>query len=613
MQLALPLAPGGPWRPAEVDVLRRREGLLRTRVAVRGRAVLLSHAAGRDGAEVRLRAECDTPGAAALALRLHLRPLFVVEAQSDAPARLHWGLQRGVARQDARDFFAYAHRWLVGTLLWGDPSRPRRRALAAQVAGLLAEVAAPLLARCQPPLRSAAMRFAPAQRARLYGLFSRDERGWLRQSAAAAPGALLFALALVDSGDGAEAGVKLLHDLGQGRRLDAALGDALAAWQGAFPRWAAGAGPFHEDQRRAFLAAQAWTPAERERALAATRLLLRRAGPWVEPRLLLLPPPLRFAPEDIPAAPAANACWYRVMKLPRLTVAAPGARAPEALLAAFATFASRHAAALARAPAGLDLEDWLTEQLDVLRLAGRTPSRATDPARLAAEVDLAALRARPVGWRRAPLGEEDAPRPGPAGAEGRWDDLLALARAARAEGRRLDWAALAAEAGAPPALTAQAVAEGLAPPPPGPWALVAPEGFELAPPGPDAPAAPPVARPRPPAVEPPATPGGFTRWTARGVEVTPLLTADQLRAEGARMRHCVATYRDEVEAGRLAVFSAQVHGRRLTVSLARRQGGWRYSECSGFANRQPGRDELFALLPWARAFGVSWVGARHGG
>ena len=612
MQLSLPLALGGPWRPAEVDRLRRREGLVRTRVAVRGRAVVLSHAAGRDGAEVRLTAECDTPGATAIALRLLLRPLFLVEARTDAPARLHWGLQPGVARHDARDFFGYAHRWLTATLLWGDPSRRRRRAVGAQVAELLAEAAAPLLARCEPPLRAAALRFAPAQRARLYGLFTRDERGWLRQSAAAAAGPLLFALALVDAGETAEAGVKLLHDLGQGRRLDAALGDALAAWHAAFPRWAAGAGHFHEDQRRAFLAAQAWSPAERTKALAAMKLLLRRAGPWVEPRLLLLPPPLRFAPEDIPAAPAANACWFRVMKLPRLTVAAPGARAPEPLLAAFAAFASRHAAALARAPAGVDLEDWLTEQLDVLRLAGRTPSRATDPARLAAEVDLAALRGRPVGWRRSPPGQEGRPGPAPAGAAAPWDDLLALARAARAEGRRLDWAALAAEAGAPPALTAQAVAEGLTPPPPGPWGLVAPEGLALAPPERGgAEVAPAPGRPR--ALPAPAAPGGFTSWAARGVEVTPLTTADQLRAEGARMRHCVATYRDEVEAGRLAVFSAHVHGRRLTIALARCQGGWRLSECSGFANRQPGRDELYALVPWARAFGISWVGGRWRG
>ncbi|MGB8929888.1 MAG: hypothetical protein WCC48_01425 [Anaeromyxobacteraceae bacterium] len=63
---------------------------------------------------------------------------------------------------------------------------------------------------------AAARRLPPALRVRVYGVLSRDERGWERQSLSAGPGPILFALALMDLDETVSAGVKLLHDLGEG-------------------------------------------------------------------------------------------------------------------------------------------------------------------------------------------------------------------------------------------------------------------------------------------------------------------------------------------------------------------------------------------------------------
>jgi len=56
------------------------------------------------------------------------------------------------------------------------------------------------------------------------------------------------------------------------------------------------------------------SPAERPGLLKAQRLLIRRASWLVPASLLILPPPVGFAPEDIPRSPRANAAWFQLMK-----------------------------------------------------------------------------------------------------------------------------------------------------------------------------------------------------------------------------------------------------------------------------------------------------------
>lgn len=551
-----PLAPGAAWAPVSVERFAPGRRGATTRLALRGRAVVLRLRAGDDGAEARLHAESDAPGASGLALRVRRRPIFLAEVETDAPAPLHWGLGAGPALRDARDFFGYAHRWACRALSWGDPHRARRHAVRLAVAGLLAEAARPLAAQCEGALAAAARRFLPPARARLYGLLTRDGRGWVRQAARASPGALLLGLALADERETSEAGVRLLHDLGEGRRLDEALDAALAAWEAALPAWTGEAGPWSDDQRRAFLAAARLDAPARARQRAAMRLLARRAGPWVEPRLLLLPPPLRFAPEDVPAAPLENARWFRVMKVARVTVPAVGALAGDDFLGPFAAFASRHAGVLGRPPPGLDLGDWLFALAGLLRAQERVPSRATDPARLVAAVDVAALRARPLGWQR------------------------------------------------PPPLDPPAQPLALAAPPGPPEAAAAAEALEAARRARAAPWRRSV---------PPIEVVHFPRWEdARAdAEVVQLTSADQLLAEGARQRNCVASYAGRAERGGLVICSARVRRQRLTLSVVPTADGWRLSECAGFANREPTSAELGALAPWFAAHRIRVGGRRR--
>jgi len=326
-----------------------------------------------------------------------LAPVFLHGAQSAAVVPLHWGLGRAGHLSDPGEFFGHALRWGADKLAWRAP-RGWGRPVQAALAALLREAAAAMTRLLSPPLRAATLRFPPRRRAALYAQLLRDERGWLRQALAATPGAALLALALSAHPETEDAGVRLALDLKDGRRLDAALAAAHQAWRAALLSWARERSRFGDAARRAFAAAHATPPAAEAALERAQRLLVRRAGPWVEPALLLLPPPERLVPEDIPAEPRANAAWYEVMKVPGVTVSAAGLGLPEAHRLAFAAFASRHAAALRGVPAGLTRQAWLGELSTLLLDAGRVPSRDTDPAALLAAVDVEALRRRDPPW-----------------------------------------------------------------------------------------------------------------------------------------------------------------------------------------------------------------------
>lgn len=366
----------------------------RARLALGPRAVVVSLARTKDGARLALDAQQDGPGAWSVALDLRVRPILTSTIQSDSPEPLHWALSRRVPGGDPHEFFPYALRWAARKLAGETLCRGRLLAVEAGLRPVLRDAARGMLDALDPAVVAAARRFAPGTRTRVASALSRDRGGWLRDAARAHPGLLLFALALLDAGETEDAGLTLLHDLGHGRRLAPALDAAVGAWAAALPAWAGQPDLWDPAVRATFAAAAEAGPGSRARMIAAQRLLVRRAGPWCDPALLLLPPPVRFAPEDVPAPPRENAAWYRVMKLPGVTVRRGGMWAHADVDDAFAAFASRHAVALARVPRGVALEVWLAELRGALRGAGRTPSRATDPARVIRDVNVRELRAR---------------------------------------------------------------------------------------------------------------------------------------------------------------------------------------------------------------------------
>ena len=97
-----------------------------------------------------------------------------------------------------------------------------------------------------------------------------------------------------------------------------------------------------------------------------------------------------------------------------------------------------------------------------------------------------------------------------------------------------------------------------------------------------------------------ATPGAedFERW-----EVTELRTAKEVKSEGVRLRHCVASYIGGVREGTTSIWSLRREGRRkvtIEVSNATR----RVVQAKGRANRAPTDRELGFLRAWARASGL---------
>lgn len=535
-----------------------------------GRSVAARWSVGAASAEVLLETREPVPdGAQSIRLFIRHDPCFLATVHTDSRRPVHWTM-RGRPRGRA-DFFSYAARWSAKVLGGGrNRFRAFTHALERELLERLREPAVAVLGRLDRRVLAAARRFPPELRVRAYGALSRDERGWARQTLSAGVGHFLFAFALLDVDETVAAGVKLLRDLAEGRRLNDALDDAIAAWAAALPTWGRNIGNWTDDQVRAFHVAATKAGAERQRMLASQRLLVRRAGARVDPVLLLLPPPLRFAPEDVPATPGANAAWFRVMKVPRLTLEAVEMRHPAPFLEAFAAFASRHAPAIARPPRGLSLEPWLDGLCEALLAAERTPSRRTDPVALREAVDVGALRARPAERRLLyPWVEAPPPPPPPA------PPLPAPAPPAAAPRRR------ARARPAPP------------PVPPLPEPARPPDRIVA------------VTGVRPEHV---ISWPHFEPWTAGGVEVRQLTTLRQLRAEGARMRNCVASYREIVEAGDMAILHATVHGEPLTigVDLARRRR-W-VSELKGFANRPARREEWVALRPFFEANGIAFGG-----
>ncbi|MGB8930736.1 MAG: PcfJ domain-containing protein [Anaeromyxobacteraceae bacterium] len=566
MQLAIPV----PLRHDEtgLQVSRlARDAWTRLTFTLDGRSVDVHWSVSGASAEVRVESrEPKQDGAQSIRLSIRHRPVFLATVHTDAQTPVHWGMH-APSRRDLHDFFSYAARWAAPPLAGSRTRFPAfLRTLEERLLLHLREPAAVVLSGCNPAVLAAARRLPPALRVRVHGALSRDERGWARQSLSAGPGPILFALALMDLDETVSAGVKLLHDLGEGRRLDAALDEAIGAWADALRVWGRNVGSWSDDQVRAFHVAAAKRGEERARMVANQRVLIRRAGARVDPMLVLVPPPIRFAPEDIPTAPGANAAWYRVMKVPRVTVEAVGLRHPQPFLEHFCAFASRHAPALARPPRGVPLDQWLEWLCETLRTSERTPSRRTDPVRLRESVDLKAMRARPVEarllypWDLQPPAPPPAPEPPP---------VPVVAPPRRRAARRAR--PLPQEAPpAPPRERLQAVTGGLRR-----------EAVLGAPP------------------EHVISKLRFAPWKGANAEVRQLTTLRELRTEGRAMSNCVASYRESVEAGEQVILHASVDGQPLTIAVDRdAANGWYVSEFKGFANRRAVPSEWAALRPF---------------
>lgn len=96
----------------------------------------------------------------------------------------------------------------------------------------------------------------------------------------------------------------------------------------------------------------------------------------------------------------------------------------------------------------------------------------------------------------------------------------------------------------------------------------------------------------------------FEPWTSEGVEVQQITTLRQLRAEGTRMANCVASYRESVEEGDVAILHATVNGEPLTISVDLGPGCRVVSDMAGFANRRAQRSEWAALRPFFEKNGI---------
>lgn len=250
------------------------------------------------------------------------------------------------------------------------------------VAAILRSAAVHSVMLCDKKILRVVRRFSPCMRPWLYEVIAADRSGRLAQLATTCPGALVFAFALCEQAAMRPIAVDLLNGATAGRRLNRVLGEAVDGWATVASEAA--------DRRHQSRLARPWLrildagSEERRRIEAEQRLLVRRAGPRVAPTYVLLPPPLSFAPEDIPAAVRENARWFRVMKA-KASLISPHAGQDEALLRELAQFASRSFRAL-HPPRGKGKVKRRMQQLIEYALAAeRHTSRTTCPKRLLAE------------------------------------------------------------------------------------------------------------------------------------------------------------------------------------------------------------------------------------
>jgi hypothetical protein len=95
-----------------------------------------------------------------------------------------------------------------------------------------------------------------------------------------------------------------------------------------------------------------------------------------------------------------------------------------------------------------------------------------------------------------------------------------------------------------------------------------------------------------------------SRWHFRQIK-----TGDDLFAEGQRMRHCVAAYKERCMRGEVSIWAvdcerpAGVWNRGVTLEVRNTQA---IVQCRGFANRQPLPEERSVVARWADENGLTW-------
>ncbi len=233
---------------------------------------------------------------------------------------------------------------------------------------------------CDPKLRRIACRFSPVMRPWLYGRLNDDRTGRLAQIAISCPGALVFAYALLEYRLTRLVGARLLADVIAGVRLNHLLRDAVSCWAFLAEGWE------HEEGARFSSIWERMVNAGSSERLCVEekqRLLVRRAGPRTSPSDVLTPPPLAFAPEDIPLAVFENARWFRVMSCPDLV--SPYDYQDEGILADLSRFASRHSSVLHPPGQRVLYETCIGQLIHFVLMTRRRPSRNTCPHRLLAE------------------------------------------------------------------------------------------------------------------------------------------------------------------------------------------------------------------------------------
>jgi|GEM_PF-1766302 len=351
-------------------------------------SVLMSWRADATGVAIRFDSAPQT--GSPLTVELRVVPPVEVTAPQIA-ARQDWSMARGIpmAAGRAPDLFAQIASWVHNEIYTRNAEERRlarrcspaayeaARCTMRQLFARLRSLAVHAAECCDPAARTLALRFPVHLRFPVYQRIVQDGSGRIAQLATTCPGALGFALALM-SRNGAAIGERLLSDVIAGRRLNPLLDEAIEAWAAGIVEQAAAdmVGGANNPVRRRI--AQANT-AESARIRAAQRLLIRRAGPAIYGAHLWLPPPIAFAPEDIPRATRANAAWFRVTKAHSTTLVADGE--PDAALRfAIARFASCHAPAIwSLRRHSVSVRGEIIELRDYLAASRRFPSTRTDP------------------------------------------------------------------------------------------------------------------------------------------------------------------------------------------------------------------------------------------
>jgi hypothetical protein len=237
-----------------------------------------------------------------------------------------WSMVRGIAMHTQRDVMYRALYWTRRELIEAPVAdhgggAATRQMLLRELSAVIRAAAIAATDRCDPESRRLSLRFLPHLRFRVYRRLVADPTRRLAEIASSCPGALIFALGLIEhSRSGTQdAGERLLGDVIAGRKLATALDDAVCAWLAVL----AGDERLLETAPRLIRgvpAQRARDPKERELIRLHQRLLVRRATTQTRTTDLWLPPPLGLVPEDVPRAVRANARWFDVMKAHPLTL-----------------------------------------------------------------------------------------------------------------------------------------------------------------------------------------------------------------------------------------------------------------------------------------------------